>query len=87
MSGLGYRITAVTARWIIGFCMSLIVTACALSRPLPVDKQDIDGSYHYAVPSIDRDGWQTQSLDYAGIRQRPLAALVSRISPRDKAYF
>ena len=84
MAGLGYRINAATARWFIGLCMSLIVTACALSRPLPVDKQDIDRSYHYAVPSIDRDGWQTQSLDGAGIRQRPLAALVSRI--RDNSF-
>ena len=79
MAGLGYRIKTATAHWFIGLCLSLIVTACALSRPLPVEKQDIDRAYHYAVPPIDRDGWQTQSLGDAGIPLRPLAALVSRI--------
>jgi len=84
MAGLDYRFNAATARWFIGLCLSLIVTACAFTRPLPVEKQDIDRAYHYAVPPIDRDGWQTQSLDGAGIRQRPLAALVSRI--RDSTF-
>jgi len=55
-----------------------------LSRPLPLEKQDIDRAYHYAVPPIDRDGWQTQSLGDAGIPLRPLAALVSRI--RDNTF-
>lgn len=84
MAGLGYRFNAATAHWFIVLYLSLIVTACALSRPLPVEKQDIDGAYHYALPPIDRDGWQTQSLDDAGIRQQPLAALVSRI--RDNTF-
>ena len=79
MAGIVCRIDATTAPWFIGLCLSLIVTACAFSRPLPVEKQEIDRTYHYTVPPIDADEWQTQSLDDAGIRQRSLAALVSRI--------
>ena len=84
MAEYSCRMNAATARWLIGLCLSLILSACAFSRPLPVEKQDIEHSYHYKVPPIDRDGWQTQSLDAAGINQQPLAALVSRI--HDKTY-
>ena len=78
MAELRYRMNTATARWFTGLCLSLILSACAFSKPLPVKEQDIDRNYHYAVPPIDRDGWQTQSLVAAGIRQQPLAALVSR---------
>ena len=84
MAEYSCRMNAATARWLIGLCLSLILSACAFSRPLPVEKQDVEHGYHYKVPPIDRDGWQTQSLDAAGIRQQPLAALVSRI--RDKTF-
>ena len=73
------RMNAATSGWVMGLFLTLILSACAFSRPLPVEKQAIDSSYRYSVPSIDRDGWQTQSLEAAGIRQQPLAALASRI--------
>jgi CubicO group peptidase (beta-lactamase class C family) len=70
--------------WFIGLCLSLLLNACAFSRPLPVEKQDINPNYHYEIPQVDRDEWKTQSLEAAGIRQQPLAALVSRI--RDNTF-
>jgi CubicO group peptidase (beta-lactamase class C family) len=72
----------VPTRWFIVLFMALIINACALSKPLPVDQQEINPSYRYKVPQVDRDGWKTQSLEAAGIRQQPLAALVSRISDK-----
>ena len=84
MIGLNRKVNSATTRWLIVFFLSLIVTGCTYSRPLPVDNQDIDLSYRYAVPPRERDGWQTQSLEASGISERPLAALVSRI--RDNTF-
>ena len=75
---------AVPPGWFIGLFLALILNACAFSKPLPVEKQDINPSYRYEVPQVDNDGWQTQSLEAAGIPKQPLAALVSRI--RDKTF-
>jgi CubicO group peptidase (beta-lactamase class C family) len=55
-----------------------------VQAPLPLAEQAVDSAYRYAVPPNDKDGWQTKSLDDAGIRQRPLAVLVSRI--RDNTF-
>ena len=84
MTGPVYRINAATARWLAGAGLSLFVAACTTPAPPPVEEQTVDGAYHYAVPPNDLDGWQTQSLNDAGIRLRPLAALVSRI--RDNTF-
>ena len=84
MTKFSNKMDTMPSSWVIGSCLILILSACAFSRPLPVEKQAIDSSYRYNVPPIDRDGWQTQSLDAVGIRQQPLAALVSRI--RDKTF-
>jgi CubicO group peptidase (beta-lactamase class C family) len=84
MEELRNRMLDVPPRWFIVLFLALIINACAFSRPLPVEQQEINPSYRYKVPQVDRDGWQTQSLEAAGIRQQPLAALVSRI--RDKTF-
>lgn len=78
------RIDVGSSNWCIGIFLILMLSACAFSRPLPVGQQEVDPGYRYRVPPIDRDGWQTQSLDAAGIRLQPLAALISRI--RDKTF-
>jgi len=44
-----------------------------------LEEQAVDDAYQYAVPPADNDGWQTRSLDDAGIPLQPLAVLVSRI--------
>ena len=65
-------------------CTAFLFTSCGLKRALPLEKQTIDSSYHYHTPPHEKDGWQTQSLNDAGISLRPLALMVSRI--RDKTY-
>ena len=84
MFDLNRKINTVYPGWFVGLILTLVLNACAFSMPLPVEKQGIDPSYRYEVPQVDQDGWKTQSLEAAGIRQQPLAALVSRI--RDKTF-
>jgi CubicO group peptidase (beta-lactamase class C family) len=84
MAGRGQGINTATARWCVALCLSLLVTACTAPAPLPLEEQAVDSAYEYAVPPSNKDGWRTQSLDDAGIRQRPLAVLVSRI--RDNTF-
>ena len=84
MFDLNRKINTVYPGWFVGLILTLALNACAFSMPLPVEKQGIDPSYRYEVPQVDQDGWKTQSLEAAGIRQQPLAALVSRI--RDKTF-
>ncbi len=70
--------------WFTATALSLLGTGCATQAPLPVDRQSIDSTYQYTIPREDNDGWSAASLEAGGIRQQPLAAMVSRI--RDNTF-